>query len=119
MKLEVEIEDGVIPDKYEIIRIGVLAPLEMFIGHAGAGIVKASASASRNKDDVRIIVREKWYPSLSILCGLWVFPDNGNWYLCGCEPHQTSNSRWTSHSWQHRLPSDFIPPPDGKPRQIK
>jgi len=118
MKLEVEIEDGVIPDGYEIIRVGVPAPRELFI-RPGAGIVKASASASTNKDDVRIIVREKWYPSPSILRGLWVFPDNSKWYLCSCEPFQRPDGRWTSHRWHHSLPSDFIPPPDGQPRQIK
>jgi hypothetical protein len=114
MKIEVEVEKYVIPKHVELIRIGKPKRGEKYLHHFS--VCKASEDYRGHGHE--LIVRDVWEPSPSILRGLWVFPDDGNWYLCGCEPHQTSNG-WTSHLWQHRLPEDFIPPPDGQPRQIK
>jgi len=115
MKIEVEVEQSAIPNHVELIRIGKPKPGEKYLH--GDTIIQVWGDYSGNGHE--LIVRDVWEPSPSILRGLWVFPDNGNWYLCGCEPHQTSNSRWTSRMWQYTLPADFVPPPDGQPRQIK
>lgn len=120
MKIEVEIEDGVIPDGYEVVRIGIPKCGEKVVNFGVHTVEKV-------RGVVQIIIRDKWTPGNVSLKTGWVAMDyHGTarqWWWHETKPDYTAGV-WHSTGSMMRLCSlNWTPPPCTGPedslREIK
>lgn len=118
MKVEVEIEDGVVPEGQEIVRIGCPEKGERHVMSKGQCII-----AGFDTTVPFIIVRDKWTPgSVSLKLG-WVAMDSGESWWWHREKPELECGEWFSDEFIPLKNINWTPPPCTGPedslREIK
>lgn len=128
MNLEVEIEDGVVPDAKEIVRVGFYKKGEQVVTVKGTAV---ECLQDCNDGFVYLIVRDKWTPGSVSLKPGWVAMDYGGgnrvWWWHEQEPQRSQhdgNVTWLSAGKMMQLCGiNWTPPPCTGPedslREIK
>jgi hypothetical protein len=118
--MNVEIDAGVVPDGYEPVRVGSPKNGEQFVS-INQEVFDCYDEKCLHKCP-RLIVRKVWKPEISIPKGWFVYKSRGDggWYATPNEPRELCGG-YVSETKARIYPLSelcFVPPPDGKPRQI-
>ena len=110
----VPVDPSCVPEGYEAVSVGKLIQQNEAFVICDEAVTYPALVASPS-----LIVRPIWKPSVSIKPGMWVYQKNGNWFICDSKPE--FNGEWIGGGHICMFPPhiDFVPPPDGQPRQIK
>lgn len=112
-QVNIEIDDGAIPDGWKPERFGIPKAEEVVVCYDSTG--KTIAYVMRKDGMIpAMIIRKKYHPGIDwIPKGWWVWNWHQSWIASKAVGDYTSAIVGLQHS------VGFIPPKDGKPRQIK
>ena len=110
----IPIEDGAIPEGWEPERFGIPKSGETIAKNDSQGDAVALTLPVNNWTIPAMIIRKKYHPGIDCIpMGWWVWNGLGSW-LASSELGEYNRSVAGL-----QLFPDFVPPEDGKPRQIK
>ena len=111
-EIMVPVDARCIPDGYEAVGIKLAKAGESVVWHDSSG--KAGPQTLDSDSEFpHLIVRKKYDPGIKIKQGWWVWNNDGDWLAspkCGALAEGV---------YGLQVLPDFIPTPDGQPRQIK
>lgn len=112
-EITIEIDDGAIPDGWEPERFGIPKAKEVVVGYDSTG--ETIAYVMREDGTIpAMIIRKKYDPGITCIPkGWWV------WFFDTCWVASTSVGICDEAVRGLEFLAGFIPPEDGKPRQIK
>ena len=118
-QVTIEIEDGAIPKGWEPERVGIPKPGETIAKHDSQGNAVAITLPVHNWTIPAIIIRKKYDPGITCIPnGWWVWQQGDSKKSWVATPSEGGYGDHVSiYGLQNLI--GFIPPEDGKPRQIK
>ena len=115
-ELMIPVDSECIPDGWEPVRYGFAKANETVVSDWSNGNVFAK-KLNRNSSHHELVIRKKYDPGIPLPKGWWLwrcFEDSTAWVASPIVGHLPGDCIW---GIEH-IPG-FIPPSDGKPRQIK
>jgi hypothetical protein len=112
-EIMVPVDSRCIPDGWEPLRFGIPEEGEFIIPLLQWGGVPVRVQPKEFFSTPRLIIRKKYNPGVKITQGWWVWTDGEDWGA------SKKPGEWEDAICGLQNLPEFIPTPDGQPRQIK